>query len=414
MKAVCFIFIALQLSLGRVFAHDPGEHASTTGLLGLKAEYLHVLLNPLPEYGLALGAALLGVGLVGRNKSVRLAGLLMTGICAASAWPVLYYGQHAYNSLAPMLDTESEQWLDLHMQRAERFIFVFYTIAAFALGAAILPRRWPKSAFPLAGSTLLLALGGLGLGAWISRAGGQVSHSEFRQGDAPAGSAHSHEHSAANSQAAPEHPHSAIGKEPSESKTNTAPHAEPAHTHSPSSLEHTSKLPSPTASAAKGAATNAPSEHAGHEMPTKEPNPAPPASAEHPPHEAGKTNSAVATRSPEAGIPSDSLVGWLPDTPEAVWTQLHRHQAELQAAIEGKKFDGIHAHSEAVRKLTGLLVQLVHPDHKAVVEKGAEKINHTISATHASVHADDTLAVENNFKQFSEALQALEQQMKKQ
>ena len=104
----------------------------------------------------------------------------------------------------------------------------------------------------------------------------------------------------------------------------------------------------------------------------------------------------------------------LTDTPERLWTQLHRHLTELRAAITAGKLDQIHDHAVAIKQLTGALVEVVHPDHKAVVQRGAENVNRLISDVHKSAHAGHPASVEANFKQFSTALHDLEEQMKKQ
>jgi hypothetical protein len=109
------------------------------------------------------------------------------------------------------------------------------------------------------------------------------------------------------------------------------------------------------------------------------------------------------------GLPSR-----LTDTPERLWTQLHRHQAELQVAITAGKLDQIQAHAVAVKQLTAALVEVVHPDHKAAVQKGAENVDRLISDIHNSAHAEDPAAVEANFKQFTTALHDLDELMKKQ
>ena len=104
----------------------------------------------------------------------------------------------------------------------------------------------------------------------------------------------------------------------------------------------------------------------------------------------------------------------MPDTPEGIWKELHRHHAELQTAIAAKQLDQIHAHAEAVKRLTAALVEIVHPDHKASVEKGAEKIKKAVSDMHKSAHAEDAAGVNANFKLFEEALTELQEQMRKQ
>jgi hypothetical protein len=115
---------------------------------------------------------------------------------------------------------------------------------------------------------------------------------------------------------------------------------------------------------------------------------------------------------------STNIGGGLPsrltDTPERLWTQLHRHQAELQAAITAGQLDQIHAHAVAIKQLTDALVEVVHPDHKPAVQKGAENVNRLISDVHKSAHAEDPASVAANFKQFNLALRDLDELMKKQ
>lgn len=171
---------------------------STEGLFGLKPEYVHVLLNPLPVYGLAMGALALLAALLVRSKAAQNIALAFVVLCAASAWPVLIYGQHGYNHLYPQLDPESQQWLDVHMERAERFIYAFYLTALLGIAALGAQKKLPKANKVLALLTLASALASLGIGAWISRAGGEVSHSEFRGEEAPpinsAPEQHQHKH----------------------------------------------------------------------------------------------------------------------------------------------------------------------------------------------------------------------------
>jgi hypothetical protein len=184
-KNLPILFVALSALVSTALAHDMNRAGSKEGFLGLKPEYLHVLLNPLPVYGLGIGIVTLAVGLLRRNNSLQIAGLIVTAICAASAWPVLYYGQHGYNELAPLLDNESRQWLDEHMERAEKFIYFFYATAVLAIAAITLPKKLPKTRLPLAALTFVLGAASLGIGGWISRAGGEVSHSEFRTRQEP-------------------------------------------------------------------------------------------------------------------------------------------------------------------------------------------------------------------------------------
>ena len=180
LKSPLMLIITVAATASTAFGHDMNMASSKEGLFGLKPDYLHILLNPLPVYGLGIGIVILAVGLLRRDTSLRIAGLVVTAICAASAWPVLYFGQHGYNALAPLIDTESHQWLDEHMNRAERFIYFFYATAGLAAAGLASHRRFPKAAGLVAILTLVLGAVSLGIAGWISRAGGQVSHSEFR------------------------------------------------------------------------------------------------------------------------------------------------------------------------------------------------------------------------------------------
>jgi hypothetical protein len=194
MKTIATVAILILISASLLPAHEM-EGGSASGLFGLKPEYVHVLINPLPVYGLAIASFVLVTGLLARKPPVRVMGLVLVFLCAASAWPVLIYGQHGYNHLHDQLDTESLQWLDAHMDRAEKFIYVFYATAAVALAALLLQGKFPKSIVPLSTVALLLAIASIGLGAWISRAGGQIAHSEFRtEASAPESNSPAHNH----------------------------------------------------------------------------------------------------------------------------------------------------------------------------------------------------------------------------
>lgn len=185
MKKIATIVLTILYGTGLAFAHQR-EGGSTAGVFGLKPEYVHVLLNPLPVYGLAMGALALAAALLARSMAARNIALFGIILCAASAWPVLYFGQHGFNHLYPQLDTESQQWLEAHMERAERFVYVFYLTALLGAGALLTRKKFAKANPVLTWLTLAAAIVSLGVGGWISRAGGEVSHSEFRSGEAPA------------------------------------------------------------------------------------------------------------------------------------------------------------------------------------------------------------------------------------
>ena len=149
-------------------------------------EYLHVLLNPLPVYGLLMGVAALVLAFFLNSRPARIVALTIILISSASGWPVHYYGEKAYDAVMPDADANGAEWMDQHQARAEKTIATFYVAAALALAAILVPRWWPRSDFALSLGTGALALIALGVGVWISYAGGRIRHQEFRAESPPA------------------------------------------------------------------------------------------------------------------------------------------------------------------------------------------------------------------------------------
>ena len=148
-------------------------------------EYLHVLINPLPVYGLALGIIALVVALFLRSRAAQVLALVLILLAAASAWPVIHYGEEAFDRVLSMADPDGEAWLKAHEARAEKLEYLFYALAAVALAAIFIPKKWPAVAMPLLIATLILALVSLGAGGYIAYAGGKIRHREFRNNPPP-------------------------------------------------------------------------------------------------------------------------------------------------------------------------------------------------------------------------------------
>lgn len=161
---------------------DAGHHS---GSKLFTAEHLHVLLNHLPIIGLAFGAAALAMALLVKNRQAQIIALLLVLGAAGSVWAVNLTGQNAYKPIRGLADDDGADWLDTHMERAENFAPLYYGLAALAAVALLAPRKWPRSATPLAAAALTLAIAGTAVSGWIALAGGQVRHPEFRSGPPP-------------------------------------------------------------------------------------------------------------------------------------------------------------------------------------------------------------------------------------
>ena len=148
-------------------------------------EYVHVLINPLPVYGLLVAIIGLVIALIQRSRRAQVATLALVLLSAAMAWPVVHYGEAGYDRVLSLTDAQGAAWLRVHRHRADQFVWFFYALAVVAAVAIFAPIRWPKSAAALAIVTLLFACVVLAMGGYISYAGGRIRHREFRNEPAP-------------------------------------------------------------------------------------------------------------------------------------------------------------------------------------------------------------------------------------
>jgi len=155
-------------------------------LRGLRQpEYVHVLLNPLPVYGLLISWIALIAALISKSRRAHIVTLILVFIASIAAWPTLEFGEQGYDRVLAMTDDDGHAWLDEHQARAEKVIYIFYALAALSVAAIFVPLRWPKSSVPLAIAVVLLGAAALGSGCYIAYAGGKVRHREFRNEPAP-------------------------------------------------------------------------------------------------------------------------------------------------------------------------------------------------------------------------------------
>src|SRR5437763_11742426 len=131
-------------------------------------EYIHVLINPLPVYGLAMGLLGLIVAFFLRSRRAQIVTLIIVLVSAASAWPVYEFGEQAYDRVVSMADEQGQAWLDEHQYRGELLIYFFYALAALAAAAIAAPIKWPRSTTPLVIAVILLSAVTLGMDGYIA------------------------------------------------------------------------------------------------------------------------------------------------------------------------------------------------------------------------------------------------------
>ena len=155
-------------------------------LRGLRQpEYVHVLLNPLPVYGLLVSWIALIAALISKSRRAHIVTLILVFVTSISAWPVYEFGEEGYDRVLAMTDDDGHAWLDEHQARAQKLIYVFYALAVLSAAAIVVPLRWPKSSVPLALVVVLLGATALGSGFYIAHAGGKIRHREFRNEPPP-------------------------------------------------------------------------------------------------------------------------------------------------------------------------------------------------------------------------------------
>ncbi len=143
-------------------------------------EYAHVLINPLPVYGLSIAVLALVLAMFLRTPRLTVAALVLIFICSISAWPTYRYGQAGYDRVKSMADEAGGKWLDWHKSRAEKLIWAFYVVATVAAFGVISVAKWPRTSVAVTVVTLALAGTTLGVGGYIAYSGGHVRHREFR------------------------------------------------------------------------------------------------------------------------------------------------------------------------------------------------------------------------------------------
>jgi hypothetical protein len=151
-----------------------------------RPEYVHVLLNPVPVYGLAMGLIATVIALVLRNKRAYVVGLGLIFIATASAWPVYELGEKSADPVLAMADDDGRAWLKAHEHRAEKLIPLFYVLAILSAIAIVAPVKFPRTSLPLTLATVILGLAVFAAGAYIAQAGGKIRHREFRTTPPPA------------------------------------------------------------------------------------------------------------------------------------------------------------------------------------------------------------------------------------
>jgi membrane protein YqaA with SNARE-associated domain len=198
MKYQSLLTIALIASADVTQARGSETHTDAPLPMGLDPAHLHLLTNHMPIFITLSGLLALGMALVWNKDPDRRVALVLLLTGTLGGLMTYWLGQQAYKPVRGLADEVGQDWLDLHMERAEQLIWLFWLAALTITGALVAEWRKLWYALPVTLLAGVLAAVTLALSGWIADAGGKIRHSEIRGGAKVVPDVHSgtapHEH----------------------------------------------------------------------------------------------------------------------------------------------------------------------------------------------------------------------------
>ena len=146
----------------------------------MNGAHLHLLINHLPVLGLLFGLVLLGVGLLGRQRILKIAALFSIMLAAVSTPVTNFTGKEAAKVVEKM--GRSQAIIYEHEEAAELALWLMLVLGAMAAGAFYLLHKSHPRAHLLTTATLGLGVLVFIWMAQVANLGGQISHPEIRPG----------------------------------------------------------------------------------------------------------------------------------------------------------------------------------------------------------------------------------------
>ena len=143
--------------------------------------HLHLIVNHVPIVGSLFAAVLLAAGVLKHDLTLTKAGLLAVLAAGLLCLPAQLTGEGAA-AIAQNLPRVSRALINNHAEAAELGFWVLESAAALALfGLLLLKNNSPKARL-LSLLTLVAAVLSFGLRARAGNLGGQIRHTEIREG----------------------------------------------------------------------------------------------------------------------------------------------------------------------------------------------------------------------------------------
>ena len=158
----------------------PGHAHGAVDLFGDNALRVHLLINHLPIFGTLMSVFALALAGFWKSDAGRRIALVLLLVSTASAYLVFQSGQGAYEEGRTIADDAGWNWIDVHLSRAEKGIYVFYLAALVTAAALYAEWRRLRWAVPLTIAAGVLGTAAFAGAVWIADAGGKIRHSEIR------------------------------------------------------------------------------------------------------------------------------------------------------------------------------------------------------------------------------------------
>lgn len=146
--------------------------------------HLHLILNHIPVFGLLVGFLLLAWGMIRGYNDIQKAALVTLFVTAATALPVYLTGEPA-EDIVEKLPGVSEQIMSQHEDSAMFSLIMAMITGVLALGAIAVKRFLSTQIAAMAAvAVLIVTLITGGAMAFTANLGGQIRHTEIRNGQA--------------------------------------------------------------------------------------------------------------------------------------------------------------------------------------------------------------------------------------
>jgi uncharacterized membrane protein len=147
--------------------------------------HIHLLLNHAPVAALAFGLLVLAIGLFRHSQPLRLWAMALFVMGSVLVLPVYFTGEHAEEAVEK-LPGVSESIIEMHEESATSSLVGLVSLGVVSAGALLLYASRKITPSVLSSAVLALAIAASALTVRTAYLGGQIRHTEIRDGAVPA------------------------------------------------------------------------------------------------------------------------------------------------------------------------------------------------------------------------------------